>query len=219
MAKQRRKIGKQTKRYQIELTPLTLSLWGFGLLFLLSWVFVLGILVGRGFFPGGVTSLSDLKGQINRLQEMVNRDRFEGVKRQKEANQEPKWAFHEKLTSKKEEVAKESGPEKSSGKARESYMRASKGGGNMSPDSEKSSGRPMPYTIQLASLADRKKAEEMANDLAEKGYPAYFTKVSIKGKTYYRVRCRRFESREEAQRYALKLERDEGLKGYVTRAE
>ncbi len=66
MAKKRSRSKKRSKKYQIELTPLSIFLWGGCLFFVLAWIFVLGILVGRGFLPGAVTALSDLKDQIGR---------------------------------------------------------------------------------------------------------------------------------------------------------
>jgi cell division protein FtsN len=226
MAKQKRRTGKPPKRYRVELTPLSLSLWGLGLLFVLSWVFVLGILVGRGLLPGGVGSLADLKRQISRLQEMVNRDRSEDLKPKGESNPEPKWAFHDKLTSRKEETARLSEPRVEAASVRgrvskegEVHTRESKDGERMEAGPKTPAPGSMQYTVQLASLGDRNKAEERAKHLAGKGHPAYFYKVTMKGKTYYRVRCWKFESREEAQRYALRLEREEGLKGFVTRAD
>ncbi|MBW1801257.1 MAG: SPOR domain-containing protein, partial [Deltaproteobacteria bacterium] len=50
------------------------------------------------------------------------------------------------------------------------------------------------FTIQLASLAEKVKAQRMIDRLIRLGYPAYFYDVNVKGKTYYRVRCGRFSN-------------------------
>jgi len=199
---------KRLKRYQIELTSLSIFLWSFGLLFLLSWIFVLGILVGRGFFPDSVTALSDLKGQISKLQEMISRNKSTDSGHNKKPDPEPKLAFYEKLSSKKEEAVK--GP----------ITESKKGTG--STNSNRKQDVPIPagqYTVQIASLREREKAEKMVDRLMDRGYPAYFYEVKINGKVYYRIRCRKFINREEAQHYADKLAKEEGIKGYVTRIE
>jgi len=46
-----KKGSKKIKKIKIELTPLSLFLWSIFLLFLLAWVFVLGILVERDMLP------------------------------------------------------------------------------------------------------------------------------------------------------------------------
>ena len=107
MPKKRRTSSREgTRTYQIELTLLSLFVYGFCLLFLLSWIFVLGILVGRGYLPEAVTDLSDLRKQMSRIQEMVSRSRSEELKAKKETDQEPKLAFYDRLSSKKEETVK-----------------------------------------------------------------------------------------------------------------
>jgi len=73
------------------------------------------------------------------------------------------------------------------------------------------------YTIQLASLELASQAEKMSNGLVERGFPAYFYDVKVKGKTYYRVRCGRFATKKEAEAFAEKLKKEAGVKGFVTR--
>jgi hypothetical protein len=65
-------MPKKGKRYQLELSLTSVFFWSLGLLFILGWIFVLGILVGRGFMPEGVKHLTELTSQITRLQDMVS---------------------------------------------------------------------------------------------------------------------------------------------------
>ena len=75
------------------------------------------------------------------------------------------------------------------------------------------------YTVQIASIEDKEKAEKLVIDLIGKGYDAYSYEVDVNGKIYYRVRCGRFSSRQEAADYAQTLEKEAGLKGFVSRIE
>ena len=73
--------------------------------------------------------------------------------------------------------------------------------------------------MQLASLGSRDKAERLINDLVDRGYPAYYYEAVVKGKTYFRVRCGEFTTNREAGRFADKLTKDMGIKGFVSRFE
>ncbi|MBW1805995.1 MAG: SPOR domain-containing protein, partial [Deltaproteobacteria bacterium] len=75
------------------------------------------------------------------------------------------------------------------------------------------------YTVQLASLGNRDKAEKMINGLIEQGYDAYYYEAEVKDKTYFRIRCGRFTTRNEANAYARILAEEGGVKGFVSRLE
>ena len=243
---------KGKKRFQVEMTSMGMLLWGCGLFFLLAWIFVLGIFVGRGFLPGTVTAISDLRRQISRLQAIVNHKKTEERVTPESSVPDPKLAFYEKLSSKKDEAKKKSepaldpesgrtpvaakedritGPLRTEGeevsyrpgsplmvkKNQESLrdtkenQRASDRGGE--PGSE------IRFTVQIASVSDKEKAEGLIARLVKQGYPAYYYEVEVRGKTYYRVRCGRFIERPEAAEYAKELERKAGIKGFVSRME
>ncbi|MFH1349780.1 MAG: SPOR domain-containing protein [Pseudomonadota bacterium] len=199
MVKKKFNSNKEKRKYHIELTPVSIFGWGFGLFFLLSWIFVLGIMVGRGFLPGAVTALTDLKGQISKLQEMVRRNKSNDVIVKREPNPEPKLDFYEKLATKKEEAIKKQLPE-----------------GNEKIPQKVSEQQ---YTIQFASMEDINTAKDMVERLTGRGHPSFFYDVKIKGKTFYRVRSRKVMSKEDAQKYADKIEKEASIKGLVTRAE
>jgi cell division septation protein DedD len=232
---QTRKGGR--KRYQIEVTSVTLFLWGFCLLFFVAWIFVLGVLVGRGFLPGADSALTDLKSQVSKVQEMMARSKRSDQGAQKREAIDEKLAFYEKLESKKDEAKrkeqiasniKEGAGQKSndsreavkvdlSKKENDTKMDQKKPGEGVGPTVPPAGKGP--YTLQIASLEDREKAENMVRSLTPLGCDAYFYEVRVKGKRYYRVRCGRFMTREEAGDHASKLLKETGLRGFVCKIE
>ena len=229
---QSRKSGK--KRYRIEVTSLTLFLWSFCALFFLAWIFVLGVFVGRGFLPGADSALTDLKTQVTKLQEMIARNKRVDPEPQKKQSIDEQLAFYERLESKKDEARrKEQSPAASKDGARngapvaaglQPSMKENHGSVEpVKPVHEGIKGAPPPgqggYTLQLASLEEKEKAETMVKGLVSRGYEAYFYEVRVKGKTYYRVRCGRFVTREEAGVYASKLLKEAKVAGFVSKIE
>jgi cell division septation protein DedD len=235
MARKNTHPGKGAKRgYRIELSPFSLFLWGFCALFFMAWIFVLGVLVGRGFLPGADNLITDLKNQAARLQEMVTKSkRGDQGFRTKETIDET-LAFYEKLDSKKDEAKrKEQDPALPREGAKQGALEQAKGEPagkdgaagvkTAKPGREGSPTAPPPskgvYTLQLASFEEKAKAESMVRDFISKGHDAYSYEVWVKGKTYYRVRCGRFMTREEAEAYAAKLHKSLNVRGFVSRFE
>ena len=255
MAKKRTKTKKRAKKkYLVEMTSFSVLIWGFCLFFLLSWIFVLGILVGRGFIPGGESAIIELKAQIAKLQELVGNNKAVEERLQKKPEKNPKLAFYEDLSNKKVEAKtrwqserdvkgskKKTVPEKKKvslnnpsekGNARQETKTIQQRNARNAPKMKENRGpsnslqilseNPLPeirYTVQLASLGSRDKAEKMINDLVDRGYPAYYYEAMVKGQTYFRVRCGEFSNSREAGRFAAKLKKDMGLKGFVSRYE
>jgi len=236
------------------MTSLSVGLWSFGLFFLLVWIFVLGILVGRGFLPGGMTSFSGLKVQLSKVQDFVGRNQSRDKRTQKKSEPDPKLAFYDKLSSKKGEVkqeppqrnpdkhkiAEETTPEKKrpalkpledpvAVKKRETspeeagshgVKERKKGEGEVVRENRDNPAFPkMRYTVQLASMGEKGSAEEMIDGLIKRGFPAYHYEVKVDGRTFYRVRCGRFATREKAEDFSKKLKKKAGVKGFVTSLE
>ncbi len=234
MVKSREKKKKKpTKKFQIELTPFSSLLWGVFFFFLLTWIFVLGILVGRGFLPGNVMTITELKGQIKRLQDMVVRKEIDDTKRPKEPDEMPKLVFYDRLASKKDEVKKALKAEKQADMTKKKAPPADFGTAPKKTDDEleadtletqnseiaKDSLKTEDlYAVQVASLGDMDSAERMIKELIEKGYDAYYNEAKVNGRDYYRIRCGKFQGREEADNYLKKLE-EAGFKGFVSRIE
>jgi cell division septation protein DedD len=109
---------------------------------------------------------------------------------------------------KKQEAAKNAGAEKKVKDAASEPVTAA----------EKALG-PFRYVIQIAALDERAKAEAMVGKLSERGVEAYLQETVVKGKTYYRVRCGKFVTKEEANNYALKLPKEAGTAWRVVNIE
>jgi cell division septation protein DedD len=222
------------KRYYIEVTSLTLFLWCFCALFFMAWIFVLGIFVGRGFLPGADSAMMDLKTQVTKLQEMMARNKRVEPEARKNENIDERLAFYEKLESKKDEAKRK---EQIAPAAKNGVRNgSSQGTGTETPKKENDATveppkpgqgeirtAPQPgkgaYTLQLASLEEKEKAEAMVKELTFRGYGAYSYEVRVKGKTYYRVRCGRFITRDEAGIYASKLLKETKIRGLVSKVE
>ena len=243
MAGIKTKTRKKPKKYLVELTALSAVLWGIFFFFLLSWVFVLGIMVGRGFLPGTLTALSDLREQLSRLQELAG-DKKTQISPPDELENAPEFEFYKTLATKKGEARKNYRLEKRGDKSKtESHpieVDAPDKSPGVGPDKtpgvgpdkipgvgpEKTSGAGpetwIPedrFAVQIASFKEIDKAEKMTKQLIDQGYDAYYNEAVVHGTTYFRIKCGRFESRQEAADYALKIEREAGLKGFVSKIE
>jgi septal ring-binding cell division protein DamX len=196
------------KTYHIEFSLSSLVFWSVSLFVLLGWMFFLGILVGRGFLAEGVQTLSELKTQIAKVEKMVAARKPTPSELPGEMEKEPILEFHEELTSKKRDV-QEAPPhtikEKPKQEAPDGQAQRWETGGA--------------YTVQVASLENEIKAVNMVDQLINKGYPAYFYKVHIKNRTFYRIRCGRFRDQGEADDFRGLLAQREKIKGIVARFE
>jgi cell division septation protein DedD len=147
------------------------------------------------------------------------------------ADQDPKLAFYEKLASKKDQVknnwnleAEIDIPEEQEVPSPSEELKKTpldKQKHVDLPDKEETarSISTLMYTVQIASIEDIDRTEKLIKDLIDQGYEAYYYETNLNGKTYYRIRCGRFASREEALKYAQKIEKEAGLKGFVSRIE
>ncbi len=91
-----------SRKFQIELTSWAVFLWISCFSLLLAWVFVLGILVGRGFIPESGTIISGIKNQFNKLQDMVSHRKDPNVASVKKEDYDAKLGFYNELVTKKE---------------------------------------------------------------------------------------------------------------------
>lgn len=238
-------------KHQIELSSTSLVFWVVCILFVMGWIFVLGVLVGRGFLPAN-TAIADLKAQVTKLQEMVARNKRADQKPQAKEDIDSKLGFYDKLESKKEDKRKpfpEPPPEPAKSeravKPPDTTLAdvkadiAKKDGSAKKPDAVKtaasdkkakgSSAEPVKaadkpsgsfrYAIQVAALDEKPKAEDMVRKLSERGVEAYLQEAVVKGKTYYRVRCGKFVSKEEAGTYGQNLPKEAGTSWRIVNVE
>ncbi len=201
---------KKTKKFHLELSRTALFFWCFGFLIFLGWIFTLGVLAGRGLLPSGAKTLAELKSQIVKLQEMVGRKDGSELDEIKALNKTPEFAFYSELSAKK--IAETPEPQKAKPKkiAREETPKP-KADKPKEPDTASGTF----YVVQVASLDEGKQAAKMVDRLVKKGYPAYYYKIIIKGRSYYRVRCGTFNTRAEAMDIQNRLTEKERLKGFI----
>jgi len=204
MGRKETRAGKTGKRYHFELSRTSVFLWSVGAFVLLAWIFTLGVLAGRGLLPGGVKTLAELKIQIGKLQQMISKKDRSELERIKELQKDPKFAFYEELSGKKDDAVKRLS---SSPKSRKKDLKKS--------EESKSAKALTKYIVQVASLDSEAKATEMVNRLTGQVYPAYSYKVFIKGRRYYRVRCGMFKTKDEAINIKNRLAKNEKIDGLV----
>jgi cell division septation protein DedD len=208
------------------MTSWTIFAWLCCLFLLMSWIFVLGILVGRGFIPESVTAIADLRNQLNKLQERVFHGQKPGQGAQNGQDYDSKLAFYNELSSKKEEEKKRNFPEgkpghvnKESGQKKQSANQQPLPEPKPEASPKEAVANKNGYTVQLASLEDGIKARETVERLIKGGYDAYYQEVKVRGKTWYRIRCGKFATKDEAENHARRLASETRLKGLVLKLE
>lgn len=230
--KKKSKRNKGSKTYRIEFTRLSLILWGGGFLFVWFWIFIFGILVGRGFLPEMFTDMSDIRSQLSAIQDMMSRERSDEVDLSNESETDLEMGFYKSLSGKKEDEIEAWAPKKrvaiQKREAPETQTQAASPEKNTAqtrvtvlpratPDSKLPKIAEAQYTVQLASLGEEGKAHEMVEELEKSGFPAYIHEREVKGRTYYRVNCGIFTRKGAAEDYAEELSKKKGISGLVMR--
>lgn len=235
------KTKKKSKKYTIELTPLSALVVGGILFVILAWMFILGIFASTLFQPESSSTVSGLKKQLKKVQEMVgDREEYEEIKPQ-DQDKDPELDFYEKLNSKKDEVKRTTLPEKeetpmgeitlykdpseneTAEPVQEKVIEATEKIDAIKVKPPPPIGSDREFTIQIASTGNQEKAEELIKSLVDQGYDAYYYMAEVEGKLYYRLRVGRFDNRSIALEYlnlhSEKLEEETGNIGYVVRVE
>jgi len=231
------KKKKKKKKNFVELSLKSFFFWSLGLFFLTVWIFVLGVLVGRGLLSYG-----DMKDQFDRVQGAVGRKDLSGLDLIEEPEEDPKFEFYERLSTKKEEAAKKGQPSKKKAVGQIRPAKRLEIDKFLTKKDEISKGKQLDikksrvqldqdkevsplktgegYTVQVASFGKRNGAVKITEQLKNRGHPAYFLKVNIEGKVRYRVMCGSFKDRKEADNYQKLLAGQEKFPGcFVTRVE
>jgi hypothetical protein len=203
--------GKK-KKLRMEFSPASLFFASLGLVFILGWIFVLGVMVGRGFVPEGVRSLGQMTDQLSRLVAILGSDRDRGADRTAAMNHQTKLEFYDHLPQ------STPGPEKGAagGKIpqaaavpKPAESRDSEAAG--APEAETTG-----WVVQVASLDNATKAAELTKKLKTMGYPAYTYKTFVKGSAFHRVRCGPFEARADAEAARRSLAEKENINSFLT---
>jgi cell division septation protein DedD len=73
------------------------------------------------------------------------------------------------------------------------------------------------FVVQVASLRSREEADGIAHRLSSKGFPSFVTTPRSSGPRVFRVRVGKYGDRREAETVALRLEKEEQFKPWITR--
>jgi cell division septation protein DedD len=227
---------KNPRLYRFELSGLRLLVYSCCLVLALSWMFVFGVLVGRGI------PLVDLDSTTLQAQLM----RFLGLGRpqvQPVENAAETWdpqtvlkslEYYENLTQKdapseKRTPAASTAQGKGSGKDAElqkarpsdpslqSNAQREKEG-RVSKDSPAGGKGEEHFTLLVVSLRDAANAAKLVEQLKSKGYAPRLENIDLNtGGRWNRVLVGSFGSREEALRFAAEFNRKEHMEGLVIR--
>ncbi len=186
--------------------------WLVLIFFVSVWMFILGILVGRGTLP--VFFKTDkLQNELNALKEAEIRKEKGRVKiGSGSQGKKTDLKFYEELketdNQKKRSVRKTKKPSVGSPKIK----KTDRGKQDVKKSDQFATKR---FTIQVASFRDLKDAKKMVYTLNKKGYSAYrmMGKIPEKG-IWYRVRIGNFDSWEQADQALMKL-RTDNFSGFI----
>jgi len=171
-----------------------------GCIFILVWVFALGIMVGRGFLPERMEVLWGSKKQEVNDKRGTKTNHVPLIK-------EEELSFYNRLTDTKS-AARSEPPAPAPREQRPE------------PSKKMKTAQEVPdklgvYRVQVAALKDREKTEQMVEELIKAGYPAYYSKTLIKGEVYYRVRCGPLSNADQAKSLAARLSEKQGFKPFI----
>ncbi|MDF1592847.1 MAG: SPOR domain-containing protein [Desulfobacterales bacterium] len=204
------------------------TLWLCIIFFVSAWMFVLGVLVGRGTAPVHF-NIESLQKELASLKEAVQMKEQLWYKNRSEAvPDKPDLEFHEALKKNQVEPRlslEANRPEKpdenikkipaaGNKKLSESTPKPAESvdGPKLRPDNDNMPGN---LTIQVAALKEAKFADIKVAELRRKGYPAYRTTGTVPGQgTWYRVRIGSFKDRTAATRMLERLKK-ENIKGII----
>jgi cell division septation protein DedD len=233
MRKKNKRKEPEFKKPFIVMTRRKIAGWVFVIFFLCAWMFVLGILVGRGTAPVKFdiaaiekkieASKKDDPGKPGKvaahkdsatLKDKTKLEFYEALKENSEDTKVPALQQPKIIKQKIEKPA----PKAISQKAGAQKSQALKTSQKDAPTKEKvaavkktSSTGPV-YTIQAASLKNAKDADQLIQKLKKSGYPAYRAIGKVQGRgIWFRVRIGEYKSKSEALGVLKKLKKD-GLK-------
>ena len=218
----KKKGTTKQKKIKIEFTTLGFFLWSLFFLFLLAWVFVLGIFAERGVLSGVLPELG------NPFKKTVNTENKNEEIEYKKPDEDHAFNFYDNLENKKNEVKRKNipGREKEPSQAITlSRNESDEPTVRQTPNEkdEKEHTKPLPevgqgfFSVQIASVSATEGAERLVKELVDKGYDAYYYSTTVNGKITYRIMCGRFSKRSDAVWCLNKVKRDTGYKGFIVK--
>ena len=212
-----------SKKRKLSSSRKVLALWIFLIFFVSAWMFILGILVGRGTAPVQF-DIEKLQNELAALKEDVIREELERFKIDSNAaDNKTEMNFYEELKVTKEEdrLNIETSEQKKEPLPENTVSEPKKIGPSEEALSVKAHQENKPktisrtditnknLTIQVASFKDPNVADKMVEELKKKGFPAYRSIGKVPGKgIWYRVRIGYFSTKSEADSMLKMLKKD-----------
>jgi len=198
-----------------------MALLQFSILFFTSaWMFILGILVGRGSAPIKI----DIKSLQSRLAEVTKKEQKYYKIDQDAASDKTSLGFYDDLqkTEKKDRKSKVTSSLSSKKSLKKKYLVPEKINNkklDITPKKIVQKNKVQKkYTIQVASLKDSKIADKLVAKLKKKEYPAYKLKAVIPAKgTWFRIRIGSYKDKADARKIINRLKKDKFNVMLVTR--
>ncbi|MEE8553767.1 MAG: SPOR domain-containing protein [Desulfobacterales bacterium] len=200
-----------------------LALWIFLIFFVSAWMFILGILVGRGTAPVQF-DIEKLQNELAALKEDDVKEELERFKIDSNAaDNKIEMNFYEELKVTKDEDSLniETSEQKKEPLPENTVSESKKIGPSEEVLSVKAHQESKPetisktditnknLTIQVASFKDPNVADKMVEELKKKGFPAYRSIGKVPGKgIWYRVRIGYFSTKSEAGSMLKMLKKD-----------
>lgn len=218
------------KRFFIELSRSQMFLSIAGALFILSWIFILGIFVGRGYVSDTISRTFTDKIQKLQEEKKALMDKYLGQEKKADIPQEeilnPSLDFFNKPSQKETVTTQQTAPRPTP----KPFPLEAKNGLSGKPDSLETKnetktppaetkiskgspenlGEPGSFIVQIGSYREEATAQSSVKRLSEKGYQAHLRMKDIpqKGGKWFRVQIGPFKSRFEAEKALIKLEHD-----------
>ena len=238
--KKNKKVPSPKKPFLV-LSRRAITGWAFFIFFVCAWMFVIGVLVGRGTAP----IKFDIAGIQKKLEaareDLENREKLRIQGKSEIVKDKTKLDFYEALKDNREDTQLDKKKLSSSIKKKAEPLPAKKsllsGGGKADRNIEKddppkkkpvkppqkpsiaSKNKTRPsvktYTIQAASVKNARDADRLVAQLKKTGFNAYRAIGKVPGKgIWYRIRVGEYKNRASAQHTLSKL-RKAGLKPIV----
>ena len=225
--------AKNRKKYLLQLTGKGFFL-SLCLLFLISgWMFVLGVLVGRGTAPVNF-DIQALQKELLALKEsMVKQEKrameIDAAKTGAKSSLEFYEALKKKGTDEQIQIIEKKTPPQEALKSPSvaappspltSQKRVSKSKETQTEKNGLADVKPLPtgsLAVQVASTKDAASAENLVNKLLQMGYAGFSTMAEIPDKgTWYRIRVGPYRTRAQAEQMRQELTKD-NFKGIIVR--
>jgi cell division protein FtsN len=207
------------KRFIFELSRTQLLFTILGTLFILSWVFILGIFVGRGYVSDTISQA--FHDQIRKLQseKKALTDKYLGPEKKAEIPQDeivkPRLDFFNNKTSTKgNENIQLTAPQPTPKPPIEMEVKKEPQEPSPEPKALKEKGESLNesggYLVQIGSYREEATAQSSVKRLKEKGYQAFLKAKEIpqKGGKWFRVQLGPLKTKVEAEKMVKKLEQD-----------